>query len=224
MPGARSWTIRRYEVQSAEKRRIDQERHPDQPQRLTLSGSEIGERGVRRPAVVGGATWHEEAGEHHEAAGQIQPVARHVQPGKRHVRRANLERHDVVAKGAESERHDTEEHHDGAVHGPELVVELREKNAAGRVGLTEPSADERDRLCREGLLPSDQHHEGETHQQEEQAGEPVLQADDLMVRGKNVPAYQSWHLTQPCETRASEWCIFLAAFEGVRTSSFPSRS
>ena len=137
--------------------------------------------------------------------------------GKRHVRRANLERHDVVAEGAEGERHDAEEHHDGAVHGPELVVELREKNAAGSVGLAEPSADERDGLCREGLLPSDQHHEGETHQQEEQAGEPVLQADDLMVRGKNVPAYQSWHLTQPCETRASEWCIFLAAFEGART-------
>ena len=39
---------------------------------------------------------------------------------------------------------------------------------------------------------------------------------------KMVPAYQSRHLTQPRETRASEWCIFLAAFEGARTYLFPS--
>jgi hypothetical protein len=39
--------------------------------------------------------------------------------------------HDVVAERAERERHDAEEHHDGAVRGTELVVELREQDATG---------------------------------------------------------------------------------------------
>ena len=67
------------------------------------------------------------------AAGEIQPVAGRVQPRERHVGRANLQRDDVVAERAEGQRHDAEEHHDGAVHGAELVVELGRDDAAGRV-------------------------------------------------------------------------------------------
>ena len=83
---------------------------------------------------------------------------------------------------------------------------------------------EGDWLSRVRLLPPDQHREREAHQQEEQAGDGILEADDLVVGGEDVLAEQPQHLTQPCETRASEWCIFLAAFEGARTYIFPSRS
>ena len=40
------------------------------------------------------------------------------------------------------------------------------------------------------MLPADDEHEREAHQQEEHAGEPVLEADDLVVCGEDVLAEQ----------------------------------
>ena len=49
----------------------------------------------------------------------------------------DLQRHEIVAKRAGEQRHDREEDHHGAVHGHELVVELGQHVAAGRVGLAD---------------------------------------------------------------------------------------
>ena len=40
---------------------------------------------------------------------------------------------DEVAEAADRQRHDAEEHHDRAVHRAELVVELGQHDAAGRL-------------------------------------------------------------------------------------------
>ena len=92
------------------------------------------ERRIRRPARLRGAARQEEAREHHHAADEVHPVAHHVELGERHVGRADLQRHHEVAEAADGERHDAEEHHDGAVHRAELVVELGQHDAARRAG------------------------------------------------------------------------------------------
>ena len=78
--------------------------------------------------------------------------------------------------------------------------------------------------------------EREADQQEEQAGEPVLQTDDLVVGGEDVPAEQSQNLTQPCERKRAAQrtgglmravrMVYIAARlpRGARTSIIPSRS
>ena len=76
---------------------------------------------------------HEEACQHDDAAQEIHPVAHHVELGERHVGRANLQRHHEVAEAADGQRHDAEEHHDGAVHRAQLVVELGQHDAARRL-------------------------------------------------------------------------------------------
>ena len=76
------------------------------------------------------------------------------------------------------------EHHDGAVHGAELVVELGRDHAAGRIGLAEQSAEKGQWLAGVRVLPANQDDECEPHQQEEHAGEAVLKTDDLVIGGK----------------------------------------
>src|SRR6185295_15810219 len=80
--------------------------------------------------------------------------------------------------------HDGEEHHDRAVHRAELCVELRQHDAAGRVGLTEQSADDWNRMTWERELPADQQDEQEAEQEKNEAREEVLQADNFVV-GRN---------------------------------------
>jgi hypothetical protein len=115
-------------------------------------------------------------------------VAHHVESREGHVRRADLQRHDEVAEAAHGERHDAEEHHDGAVHGAELVVELRQHAAAGHAGVAEEPADQRQRAAGEGQVPPHQHHQAEAEEEEQQAGDGVLDADHLVVDGEDVPA------------------------------------
>ena len=121
------------EVHRAEQRRGDQEDHPDQPPGLAAELDDR-QRRIGRPAGARGALRHEEARQHHDAADEVHPVAHHVELGERHVGRADLQRHHEVAEPADRERHDAEEDHDRAVHRPELVVELGQHDAAGRVG------------------------------------------------------------------------------------------
>ncbi len=185
IPGARSCTIvvMKFTAPSSDEKMRHQ--HADQPPRLALRG-DVRQRRVGRPAGVGGAARHEEAGEHDDAADEVEPVAGHVQPRERHVRCADLQRHHVVAEGADGQRHDAEEHHDGAVHGAELVVELRQHDSARRVCRAEPAANHRDGLTRVGKLPPHHRHQQKTEQQEHQAGDRVLDADDLVVDRKDV--------------------------------------
>ena len=215
MPGARSCTIvvMKFIAPSSDEKMSSS--IPTSHQRLAVPGARSESGGVRGPAVVGRAARHEEAGQHDDAAGEIEPVARHVQPRERHVGRADLQRHDVVAERAEGQRHDAEEHHDGAVHraragcrtraagcrrGRSLGRAVRRRTGCGCAGI--------------GQLPPDQHDEREADQQEEQAGEPVLETDDLVVGGEDVPAQQLEDiLLTPSgaqgQATAAPWCILL---------------
>ena len=144
------------------------------------------ERRVGGPARLRRAARHEEAASIDHAADEIHPVAHHVELGERHVGRADLQRHHEVAETADGERDDAEEHHDGAVHRAELVVELRQHDPARGLVLTEQVADERNRRARIGQLPPHDHHQAEAEEQEEQGGDRVLDPDHLVVDGEDV--------------------------------------
>jgi hypothetical protein len=121
---------------------------------------------------------------------KVEPVARQIEARERHVGRADLERHEVVAEGADGQRHHPQEHHDGAVHGAELVVELGQHDAARGVGRAEQAADERHGRPRVGELPPDDDDQRESDQQEKKAGEPVQKADHLVIGRIEVPEEQ----------------------------------
>jgi hypothetical protein len=173
------------EVDRPQKRGRDQTEHAEQPPCLSRR-RDVRERGVGGPAGVGRAAGHEEAGEHDHAAHEVHPVAGHVQLGERHVGRADLERHHEVAKSADGQRDDPEEHHDGAVHRAKLVVELGKHDAARSVGLAEIGTDNRNGLAGIRQLPPHQRHQAETEEEKEEAGDAVLDADHLMVLGEDV--------------------------------------
>ena len=173
------------EVDRAEQRRRDQEHHPEQPPGLARAG-DVRERRVGGPARLGRAPGNEEAREHHRAAHEVAPVARHVDAREGHVGRADLQRQHEVAEAADRERHDAQEHHDRPVHRAELVVELRQHRAARHARLAEERADDRQRRARVGELPAHQHHQAEAEEQEQQAGDRVLDPDRLVVDGEDV--------------------------------------
>ena len=173
------------EVDRTEQRRRDQEDHADEPPRLPVGCRDDRQRRIRCPAGLRRAARHEEARQHDAAADEVHPVARHIELGERHVGRANHQRHHVVAEAADGEGHDAEEHHDGAVHGAELVVELREHDAPRRIGRAEQRADHRNGLHREGELITHQRHQPESEEQKQETRDGVLNPDDLMVLGKN---------------------------------------
>ena len=154
-PGARSWTmvVMKFSAPSSDEKIRQQ--HAGQPQRLAVTARGPTSGAIGRPAVLAAPPGDEEAGEHDDAAGEVEPVAGQVEPRKRHVGRADLQRHHVVAEGADRERHDAEEHHDGAVHRAELVVELGQDMPPGAFDRAEQAADRAAAAARIGQLPAD---------------------------------------------------------------------
>ena len=128
----------------------------------------------------------EEAGQHDQATGQEAPVAGHVEFGKGHIWRADLQRHHVVAESADRQRHHAEKHHDGAVHGTELIVEVRCDDAVHHVGLGKPATDHRQGLAWISDRPTHHHHQAEAEEEEAQRSHAVLNPDPLMVDRENV--------------------------------------
>ena len=177
----------RDEVDRSEQRRGDQEDHPDQPHRLTRARQD-GQGRIGRPPGLRGSPGDEKAGEHRHAAEEEEPVARHVEPRERHVGGSNLEREHEVPESSDGEGDHPEEHHDGAVHRTELVVELRQHRPARHAPLAEQVADQRQRRARVGELPAHEHHQRKAEEQEQEPRDGVLDADDLVVGGKDVLA------------------------------------
>ena len=138
--------------------------------------------------------------QHHHAAEHEALVARHVHAGKRHVRRADQQRHDVIAERRERQRHDAQKHHDRPVHRAEGIVKVGGHRAPGG-GLAEnffhQPADGRDRLARMRHLPAHQQHQEKSEQHETQRSQTVLDADDLVVGGKNVGAPEAEVFVMP---------------------------
>ena len=82
------------------------------------------QRRIHRPTRLHRACSREETVHHQHAADEKEPKAQHIELRKRHVDGANLQRHHVIAERSETKRHNAEEHHDGAVHGAQHVVQL----------------------------------------------------------------------------------------------------
>ena len=177
----------RDEVERSEQRRGDQEDHPDEPPRLTRAGDD-GERRVGGPPGLRGPAGDEKAAEHRDAAEEEAPVAHHVDLREGHVRGSNLEREHEVPESSDGEGDHPEEDHDGAVHRPELVVELGEHRPARHARLAEERADQRQRGARVGELPAHEHHQRKAEEQEQEAGDGVLDADDLVIGREDVLA------------------------------------
>ena len=93
-----------------------------------------------------------------------------------------------VPESSDGEGDHAEEDHDGAVHRPELVVELGEHRPARHARLAEDPAEQRQRGARVGELPAHEHHQRKAEEEEQQAGDGVLDADDLVVGGEDVLA------------------------------------
>ena len=179
------------EVDRAQQRRGNQKHHADKPPGLAHRG-DVGQRWIGGPSRTGRPARHEEAAEHGDAAEKIRPVTHHVDLGERHVGRADLQRHNVVPKPANHNRHDPEKDHDRAVHGPERVVEVRRHDAARHEGFapipqsTKHAPQHGDFFERIRKLPAHQHHEAEAEEQETQPGDGVLYPDDLVVNREDV--------------------------------------
>jgi hypothetical protein len=74
------------------------------------------------------------------------------------------------------------------MHRPELVVELGQHRAARHARLAEQPAEQRQRAARIGELVAHQHHQRKAKEQEQQAGDRVLDADHLVVGREDVLA------------------------------------
>ena len=191
---------RGHEVDRSEQRRGDVEHHSDEPHGLAIDGVrqvvDAGERGIGGPTGFCRTRRHDEAGEHQQAAQQVALVADHVQTGEGHVRCADLQGDDIVAEGADPDGHDGQENHDGSVHRAERVVEIRKHDAGNsRRVLADPQiaqdcleqpTDDRQRFAGIGHLPAHRQHQEQTDQHEAKGRQPVLQADDLVVRREHV--------------------------------------
>ena len=119
--------------------------------------------GYDGPPRVGRAALDEEAGDHHHAAQRRRASsASALVRGSAMLPAPIMQRHQQRAEGAGRQRHHGQEDHHRAVHGDELVVELGQHDAAGRVGLAQHRRQpRRQRLARPRQLPPHQQHQQE---------------------------------------------------------------
>ena len=73
----------------------------------------------------------DEAEVQNDAAQRTHPEAEGVQPGKGHIPRADHQRHKIVGE-SKQQRHADQENHSRAVHGEELIEQLRRNEVVVR--------------------------------------------------------------------------------------------
>ena len=134
------------------------------------------QRRVQRPARSGRTARHEERACKHQAGRNQQPEAEIIHARKSHVGCANLQRNHPVCE-ADKGRHDGAEHHDQAVHGGELIEQLRVHQLQSRLE----------------QLGADQQRKHTAEHQHEEAEQQVQRAYVFVVGGKNpaTPACRS---------------------------------
>ncbi|MPL92010.1 hypothetical protein SDC9_38099 [bioreactor metagenome] len=126
----------------------------------------------------------EERGDAERDARDIKPVAEVVQPRESHVRRADVQRHEVVAEAAEQCRDHHEEHHQHAVIGDHHVPQM----AVGRAGLARIGDQPRPFLAHvlhAGVHQLEPHvdREADRDQPDEGCGDQVENPDVLVIGG-----------------------------------------
>ena len=174
----------RDEIHRAQQRRRDEQHHADNPEQLAVGGNGRRQRRIRSPARLRRAAGNEKAHQHDQAAEHISLVTRHVHARKRHVRRANHQRHDIIAERRERQRHNRQKHHDRAVHRAERIVKLRRHHAVGgrlAEDFCQKRPDDRNRRAGMRNLPAHHQHQEKSEQHETQRREAVLNADDFVI-------------------------------------------
>ncbi len=109
--------------------------------------------------------------------------------GNVHVRRANHQRHDVIAERRERQRHNAQKHHDRSVHRTKGIVKVGGNRPPCRrlaQHFFQQRPDDRHRRARMRDLPAHQQHQEKSEQHEHQCREAILNADDLVVGGENI--------------------------------------
>ena len=124
MPGARNWMIVAMKFTEPSSDEVMRNTMPMSQNVWPSVGIDGRQRRIGGPAGLGRAARNEEADQHDHAAEDIDLVAGHVDARESHVRRADLQRHHVIAERRKRQRHDRQEHHDRAVHGAEGIVEV----------------------------------------------------------------------------------------------------
>ena len=123
-----------------------------------------GERRVAGPAGVEGAARGEEAADEEQPGERQHPEAERVEAREGHVRGADHQRQDVVGDAGEDRDHEDEDHQH-RVGGEEAVVGRRVDDLGARLG----------------ELGADQHRHQAAHEEEEEGGADVLDADHLVI-------------------------------------------
>ena len=138
-----------------------------------------------RLAVAAG---REDRANGHRGAGHEEPVAEIVQAGKRHVRRADMQRHEVVAETAEERGDHDEEHHQDAVGGDQNVPDVSVRRTIGLAGGEEPRALQA-HVLNARIHELQAHVDSEGHRDEagDAGGDQVEDPDVLVVRRHEPP-------------------------------------
>ncbi len=163
---------------------IPEEQHP-QGEEVDVQGRDVlrSRQGhVVEPSRVGGDP-QREADVEEDSRSREEPVTHRVHPGKGHVPGSDHERPDVVAE-ARQDRQGEEEEHGHAVHGEELVEQLRRHHPRLRVTQLDPHD--------EGFDPAED--------QEHESRDEVADADDLVVHGGQGPDGARRGLPDPFES------------------------
>jgi len=151
-----------------------------------------GQRRVQNPAHAGPKLAVAAGGEHRRnSKGRTcdeHPVAEVVHAGEGHIRRADLQRHEVVAKAAEQRRDDHKEHHQNAVAGDQHVPEVAVGGAFCRCGGGQAHAFFA-HVLHAGVHKFHPHVNGEQNRNEayESPGKQIKDPDILVVR-RHEPA------------------------------------
>src|SRR5664280_2810037 len=90
---------------------------------------------------------------------EIRPVAQCVDARKSHFPCTDEARNKVVPKGSYAERDHTQKHHDCAMHGAELIIELRKHNPFGHAIRSKQAPQPWECLAGECQLPAHDKHE-----------------------------------------------------------------
>ena len=156
----------------------------------------VGQRAIGGPAEVGGAARGDEAGDRDRRAEQEQPEAQRVQPRERDVGRADLQRQHQVGE-PEHDRGGVEQQHHRAVHGEQLVELLVGQELQPR---------------QRELGAHEQRHQP-ADEEEDEAGDAVHDADQLVIGGRHQLVDQVALGTEPGRERPtglefSDWGRF----------------
>ncbi len=166
MPGAAHADHRRDHVDPTEDGAQTADRDAQDPQVGAGAGAvhRVGQRHIDRPAEVGRTTGGDEAAQRDERAEDEQPERQRVQPREGHVRGADLQRQHQVGE-PEHDRRRIEQQHRRAVHREQLVVLL--------VG--------QELQTRQGQLSANEQRHEPRDREEDEAGNHVHDADQLVI-------------------------------------------